>query len=223
MTEHQEFFGCRGGRRRAAQARRLAGIAALFVAWALAAGCEDAPTLPPSDPPPADLEISWSGRAERGLALVFEATLEGEPLEPGTVAWRVEPAAAGTWRGDTLRLERAGRVHVAAEAGGASGATEFDVAVPPMILFDMVVDGNRDLYRGALDGRDLERLTTNAAADYDPTVAGDLVVFVSERDGNKELYSLNLSGGEEKRLTRTAVSDVYPALSPDGKYLAFVR
>src|SRR5690606_11029546 len=174
---------------------------------------EDPPTDPPEDPPedqpedqPVDLEISWSGRAERGLALVFEATLEGEPLQPGTVAWRVEPAAAGTWRGDTLRLERAGRVHVAAGAGDASGATELDVAVPPMILFDMVVDGNRDLYRAALDGRDLERLTTDAAADYDPTVAGDLVVFVSERDGNKELYSLTLGGGAEKRLTNTAVS-----------------
>jgi hypothetical protein len=52
-----------------------------------------------------------------------------------------------------------------------------------MILFDMVVDGNRDLYHAAPDGRDLERLTTHAAADYDPTVAGDPVVFVRERDG----------------------------------------
>src|SRR5690606_31015177 len=132
-------------------------------------------------------------------------------------------AAAGTWRGDTLRLDRAGSIRVTAEAGELAGAVELDVAVPPMILFDMVVDGNRDLYRGALDGRDLERLTTHPAADYDPTIAGDLVVFVSERDGNKELYSLTLGGGAEQRLTHTAISDVYPALSPDGKRLAFAR
>lgn len=221
MTRYQKFFEFRVGRQRVALARRLAGVVVLIAASALALGCGDAPT-PPSDPM-FDLEIAWAGRAERGLTLVFEATSQGEPLAPGTVMWRVEPARAGKWRGDTLRLERAGRITVHAEYQNEAGGVAIDVATPPMILFDMVVDGNRDLYRAALDGRDLERLTTHAAADYDPTVAGDLVVFVSERDGNKELYSLTLGGGAEQRLTHTAISDVYPALSPDGKRLAFAR
>src|SRR5690606_10334156 len=156
--------GCGGGRmtmmgwyararsgaapRCAAPIPRIAGVAALFIASALAVGCEDSPMLPQEDPPD-DLEIAWTGRAERGLALVLEAALDGEPLAPGAVTWRVEPAAAGTWRGDTLRLDRAGSIRVTAEAGELAGAVELDVAVPPMILFDMVVDGNRDLSRGS--------------------------------------------------------------------------
>lgn len=144
----------------AAPIPRIAGVAALFIASALAVGCEDSPMLPQEDPPD-DLEIAWTGRAERGLALVLEAALDGEPLAPGAVTWRVEPAAAGTWRGDTLRLDRAGSIRVTAEAGELAGAVELDVAVPPMILFDMVVDGNRDLSRGS--GRPRPR-----AADHAP-------------------------------------------------------
>lgn len=193
---------------------------AVIVAMALAstvAGCRDL-----VEPLPSDLEISWTGRAERGLSVVFAAS-RGEPLATDAVTWHVEPADAGSWSGDTLRLERAGRIVVRAEHEGLVGAVAIDVATPPTILFDMVVDGNRDLYRAALDGRDLERLTTHPAADYDPTIAGKLVVFVSERDGNKELYSLTLDRGEEKRLTRTSVSNVHAALSPDGTRLAFAR
>lgn len=219
MTEHNECARPASRARRAASRRRLAGVAALFVMAAAAAGCKD-----PVEPLPDDLQVVWQGRAERGLSLVMSAlTAKGDTLAPESVTWRVRPSSAGSWRGDTLRLERAGRITVYAEHGREAGAVEIDVAVPPAILFDMVVDGNRDLYRAALDGRDLERLTTHSAADYDPTVAGKHVVFVSERDGNKELYSLTLGGKEEKRLTYTAVSDVHPALSPDGRRLAFTR
>ncbi|HEX7120512.1 MAG TPA: hypothetical protein VF212_17100 [Longimicrobiales bacterium] len=198
--------------------RRLAWAAALLAAAGVAA-CDS-----PVDATPDALEIRYEGRAERGLSLVLQARdPAGEPLAPGTVAWRVDPADAGTWRGDTLRLARAGTIEVVAEHAGRTGARSIDVAVPPTILFDMTVDGNTDLYRAALDGGELERLTTHAAADADPTVAGDVVVFVSERDGNDEAYALPLAGGAATRLTATAAAERHPALSPDGGRLAFVR
>ena len=164
------------------------------------------------------------GRLERGLPVVLRAvTSEGDTLAPRSVAWRVSPADAGTLGGDTLRLRRAGPVQVTAIHEGDELTRTLDVAVPPTILFDMVVDGNRDIYRAALDGGDLVRLTTHAAADSDPTVAGDVVVFVSDRDGNDALYRTTLAGGGEVRLTKTSNPEKHPTLSPDGTRLAFVR
>lgn len=181
-----------------------------------------------SDPgrvePTSSLEISWEGRPERGQQIVMHlASPAGEPIPAGEAEWSVEPEGAGRWRGNALDLESAGRIMVTARYGGENGRVEIDVDRPPLILFDMVVDGNRDIYRAALDGRELHRLTDNPAEDRDPAIAGDLVVFVSERDGNSELYSIPVSGGNEVRLTRTAAHEDSPALSPDGKRLAFVR
>ena len=202
----------------AAPLRRLAGAIVIVASLAIPA-CSD-----PVEALPDGLTVHYDGRPERGLPLVTRAiTHDGETLPSGTVSWSIDPAAAGSWRGDTLDLAWAGKVTVMGEYDGMAGAVAIEVASPPEILFDMVVDGNRDLYRAALDGEDLERLTTHEAADYAPTVAGGVVVFVSERDGNKELYSLTLGGGAEKRLTTTAVSESDPALSPDGSRLAFAR
>ncbi len=92
----------------------------------------------------------------------------------------------------------------------------------PVVVFDRLVDGNRDLYRVALDGSDLVRLTTHTADDHSPTVGGGTLVWVSHRNGNAELYSRPLTGGTETRLTTTSAGETEPALSPDGQRLAFV-
>lgn len=94
----------------------------------------------------------------------------------------------------------------------------------PFVVFDMLVDGNRDLYRVRLDGSDFERLTTSTADDREPTVAGDRVVFTSYRDGNAELYALSLEapGAAPVRLTNTAGGEREAALSPDGTRVAYI-
>jgi hypothetical protein len=92
----------------------------------------------------------------------------------------------------------------------------------PVVVFDRLVNGNRDVYRVALDGSDLVRLTTHAADDQSPTVGGGTLVWVSHRDGNAELYSRPLTGGADTRLTTTSARETEPALTRDGQRLAYV-
>lgn len=91
----------------------------------------------------------------------------------------------------------------------------------PVVVFDRLVGGNRDIYRVALDGSDLVRLTTHTADDHSPTVGGRTLVWVSHRNGNAELYARPLAGGAETRLTTTSGGETDPALTRDGTRLAY--
>lgn len=110
----------------------------------------------------------------------------------------------------------------------SSAATRFQFVVLvrtellPVVLFDRSVSGNRDIYRVALDGSDLVRMTTATGDDVNATVGGNLVIFTSYRTGNAELWSMPLAGGAETRLTSTTASETDPALSADGTRLAYV-
>jgi hypothetical protein len=192
-------------------------IAAVLLAAALLGGCEGGP----SDPEEA-LEVVATGRMERGSLVTLTATHDGQPVPPGSVQWVVNPAdAAEVLDGGRMRLLRAGSVEVSAASGGRSGGVALQVRPPPTVVFEMVVAGNRDVYRVALDGGDFARLTAHAADDREPTAAAGTVVFVSTRAENAELFSIPLAGGGETRLTNTARAEASPALSLDGQRLAF--
>lgn len=176
-------------------------------------------TVEVTAPPPLALEVT--GRIERGAVVRVAVTQGGVPL---AAALAFTPADAGqALGGDSVRLLRAGSVTLRATAGRDEGARELSVAVPPSIAFDRVVDGNRDIWRVALDGGDLARLTTEIAEDSDPAVAAGRIVFASLRlDSNLELYSMPAGGGAATRLTRTAAGERMPALSPDGQRIAYI-
>jgi Tol biopolymer transport system component len=177
-------------------------------------------TVEVTAPPPLALEVT--GRIERGAVVRVAVTQGGVALAPGAATLAFTPADAGqALGGDSVRLLRAGALTLRATAGRDEGARELTVAVPPSIVFDRVVDGNRDLWRVALDGGDLARLTDDAAEDRDPTVAAGRIVFVSLRAGNADLYDVPLAGGAATRLTRTGASEAMPALTPDGQRLAY--
>src|SRR2546430_7036223 len=89
------------------------------------------------------------------------------------------------------------------------------VAAPPVIVFDWLRNGNRDIYRAALDGKDTLRLTSDPGDDQHPTERAGIVVFTSYRDGNGELYAVPSTGGAERRLTNPPANETQPALSPD--------
>jgi TolB protein len=90
-----------------------------------------------------------------------------------------------------------------------------------VVVFDRLLNGNRDIWRVDLDGQNLAPVTTDPGDDQDPTVAQGTVVFVSYRSGNGDLWSVPLAGGANTRLTTTLRDETTPALSPDGQRLAY--
>src|SRR2546429_9942 len=96
-------------------------------------------------------------------------------------------------------------------------------AAPPAVVFDWMRNGNRDIYRAALDGRDVVRLTSDPGDDQHPTERAGAVVFTSYRDGHAQLYAVAATGGgTARRLTNTAFNETQPALSPDGTKIAYL-
>src|SRR5215510_8086609 len=86
------------------------------------------------------------------------------------------------------------------------------------------VDNAFDIWSMKTDGSDPKQLTTNTAADGDPSFSpdGGKIAFVSSRDGNQEIYVMNADGTNQKRLTNNTVIDWDPSWSPDGSKIIFV-
>lgn len=114
-----------------------------------------------------------------------------------------------------------GALLVALIAACGNGPTEND-GHGPTILFDMEVEGNRDIYSATLSGDTVVRVTADLGVDVAPSSAADILVFTSYRDGNAELYRWNAVDDQE-RLTTTSAHETEPRLSPDGARLVFTR
>ncbi len=173
---------------------------------------------------PDPLVIEVQGRLERSALVTLRASFEGRQLADSEVTWSASPAGAvSLLPGQQALFLFPGPIRLTVTSAYGSGTYDAQVRVPPMIVFELLRSGNRDIYRAALDGGDTVRLTTSPAEDGDPTVAGDSVVFVSYRDGNAELYATSISGGTPRRLTTTAVAEAAPVLSSSGTRLAYTR
>lgn len=195
-------------------------LAAVLAAAALAAGCDGGPTG--SNPPPPSLSVSAAGRLERGSVLAVTVKNGAQTLPAGQYAVSFSPAGAAQAQGDgSVKLLAAGHLTVTATSGNLVGSAEIDIAAPPVVVFDRIAGGNRDLWKVDLDGQNLAQLTTDPGDDQDPTAVKGTVVFVSYRAGNGELYAIPLAGGATTRLTNTARDETTPSLSPDGTKLAY--
>jgi TolB protein len=100
------------------------------------------------------------------------------------------------------------------------------------IAFTSSRDGNQEIYSIDADGSGLERLTTAAGSDANPTFSpkGDLIAFESNRTGSPEIWIMKSDGSDPERLTflgdeprPSGYSLTKPTWSPKGDRLAFQR
>jgi Tol biopolymer transport system component len=99
------------------------------------------------------------------------------------------------------------------------------------LAFSATINSNGDIYLlnvdSVLSGQDplIKRLTTDPAADFDPTWSPDgmQMAFRSQRDGNDEIYVMNADGTCQTNLTNDPLADWSPAWSPDGRHIAFAH
>jgi TolB protein len=84
-------------------------------------------------------------------------------------------------------------------------------------------EGNPEIYVGAADGTNLQRVTNNRAADLSPVFSpdGSRIAFVSDRDGSPQVYVMSADGSGQRRLTFTGDYNQTPAWSPDGSTIAY--
>jgi Tol biopolymer transport system component len=78
-------------------------------------------------------------------------------------------------------------------------------------------EGPSSLWRSALDGSHLIRLTSGSSADKQPTIARDnlSVIYVSAAKGMETLWEVSINGGQPVQLTHRPSRN--PVISPDGK------
>lgn len=179
-------------------------------------------------PRPPGRSMEPSGTVERGpfhFVGMFSGTDHyGRQLDSASVS--IAPMDGVVYDRATKRFQfRLLGTYVLTAVGESPAlSTTITVVDAPKILFDMSVNGNRDIYSASIYGFDLARLTADPAADVWPTTSNGVLVFTSYRNGNAELYSKPLNGTEtETRLTSTAAHETEAQLSPNGERLAFVR
>jgi dipeptidyl aminopeptidase/acylaminoacyl peptidase len=196
----------------------LTTAATVLLSAGLIAACDGGTT----QPPPLDLDVAVSGPLERGSVVHLSVTRSGTAVPQAEWQLTLSPTdAAVVLGGDSLRLVRSGSVTFTVDAGGDRGIDNVEVARPPVIYFDRVVEGNRDIYRIDLDGQNLARLTTDPSTDQDPTAGGGKVVFVSYRAGTADIWSVGVNGGAATALTNAPKNETTPSISPDGQRLAY--
>jgi TolB protein len=86
-------------------------------------------------------------------------------------------------------------------------------------------DGGSQLFMVDAGGAgEPKRLAQSNSIDTEPifTADGKTIFFVSDRGGSPQIYRMPAPGGNPERVTFTGTYNISPALSPDGKWLAYI-
>ncbi len=80
-----------------------------------------------------------------------------------------------------------------------------------------------DIWTGGEDGRNVQRITANAARDTYPRFSpdGKWIAFSSDRSGNLDVYIIPSEGGAAKRLTFHSADDAVLGWTPDSRQVLF--
>jgi len=80
-----------------------------------------------------------------------------------------------------------------------------------------------DLWIVGIDGRDVQRLTTHEAADFNPRWSADgrAVYFLSTRSGSSQVWRLRLEDRRVEQVSDLPLDVGNLILSPDGRHIAF--
>lgn len=171
------------------------------------------------------VRLEATGLLERGATIELSLFIEGAQLPASEWTLEVSPEEAAEVDPAThaLRPLRSGEIRLVATTASGEAELTLDVATPPVIVFHKLVDGNRDIYTVALDGQDLQRLTTDPASDAEPTANDGWIVFTSFRDGVGTLHRIRASGGAAEPLTSSTVRESQAELSQEGGWIAYIR
>src|SRR5688572_11048942 len=91
------------------------------------------------------------------------------------------------------------------------------------VVFVSDRNGGSNLFRVIIRSGAVERLTSNALPDAEPTVGRDgSVVFARGKSTASRLW-LRSPTGTEQRLTRGDLQERWPVASPDGRRVAYVQ
>jgi dipeptidyl aminopeptidase/acylaminoacyl peptidase len=83
--------------------------------------------------------------------------------------------------------------------------------------------GRTDLWLVDVDGKNLRRLTSHEAGDFNPRWApdGESIWFISTRSDSSQVWRIRIDGGEAERVTDEPLDVGNLVVSRDGKYIAF--
>jgi serine/threonine protein kinase/Tol biopolymer transport system component len=95
------------------------------------------------------------------------------------------------------------------------------------IVYFSNVSKHDDLWEMGADGSNPQRLTSNDASSFSafPAVSlrGGFIAFTQwDRTGQQNIWRMDMDGGNVKRLTE-GKADQFPAISPDGRWVVFMR
>src|SRR6478609_2393527 len=192
----------------------------LFASLAVAAACGNDET-----PPEQPSAIIYLGRVERSGVVGRRVVVDGDTIPDSLITWYATDLSRITLLDSArIRFDSAGNLTLKAVVGSDTFSKARSIPKPPVVVFDQVSDsGNRDIWRVDLDGRALQRLTTDLADDRDPVVRGNEVLFISFRGGVADVWRASMNGGGDTKVTNTAEQETDLASSKDGARLAFTR
>jgi Tol biopolymer transport system component len=157
---------------------------------------------------------------ERGQVLLLTASRDDESI-PAT--WSADAGAVEWIAPNRARLLRAGTVRFNASVNEISQHLDVTVTAPPAIAFERIEDGNRDIWRAAIDGGEVQRLSSHEHEYRSPSTVAGYVYFVEYAAGAQAVYEVAAAGGGTQRITTAGDAFGDAAISPDGTRIVFTR